>query len=134
MAIAEFAFNNKVHTVTKMSLFKANYRREPRMGFDIRKKEKNEKAKEFMREMKERHEEARAALVKSQEKIKRQVDRNRKETEEYRVNNKILISTKDFSMKLMKRAMKKLIEKFIKLYVVRKIVSENVVELKLLAL
>ena len=25
------------------------------MGFDIRKKEKNEKAKEFVREMKERH-------------------------------------------------------------------------------
>jgi len=39
------------------------------MGFDIRKKGKNEKAKEFAREMKERHEEARAALVRSQEEI-----------------------------------------------------------------
>ena len=66
--MAEFAFNNKVHTTTKMSPFKANYGREPRMGFDIR---KNEKVEEFVREMKERHEEARAALVRSQEKIKR---------------------------------------------------------------
>ena len=85
------------------------------MGFDIRKKGKNEKVKEFVKEMKERHEEARAVLVKSQEKIKRQVDRNRKEAEEYRVGDKVLISTKDFSTELMKRVMKKLTEKFIRL-------------------
>ncbi len=58
LATAEFAFNNKVHTVTKMSPFQVNYGREPRMGFDIRKRER-------MRKMKERHEEARVALVKS---------------------------------------------------------------------
>jgi len=131
---AEFAFNNKVHTATKMSLFQANYGREPKMGFDIRKKEKNEKVEEFVKEMKERHEEARAALVKSQEEMKRQADRSRKEAEEYRVGDKVLISMKDFSMELRKRAMKKLIEKFIEPYVVRKIVSENVVELELPAL
>ena len=51
--------------------------------------------------------------------------------EEYRVDNKVLISTKDFSMELMKRATKKLTEKFIRPYVVRKIVSENAVELEL---
>ena len=101
------------------------------MGFDIRKKRKNEKAKEFAREMKERHEEARAALVRSQEEIKRQADRNRKEAEEYKVGDRVLISTKDFSMELMKRAMKKLMEKFIRPYVIKKIVSKNVVELKL---
>ena len=102
------------------------------MSFDIRKKGKNEKAEEFAREMKERHEEARAALVRLQEEMKRQVDRNRKEVEEYRVGDRVLISIKDFSMELMKRVMKKLMEKFIGLYVVKKIVSENVVELELL--
>ena len=71
LTTAEFAFNNKVHTVTKMSPFQVNYRREPRMGFNIRKKGKNEKAEEFVKEMKKRHEEARAALVKSQEEMKR---------------------------------------------------------------
>ena len=35
------------------------------MGFDIRKKGKNEKVEEFVKEMKERHEEAKAVLVKS---------------------------------------------------------------------
>ena len=93
MATSEFAFNNKVHTATKSLSFQINYGREPKMGFDIRKKGKNEKAEEFAREIKERHEEARAALVKSQEKMKRQTDRSRKEAEEYRVGDKILIST-----------------------------------------
>ena len=65
--------------------------------------------------------------------MKRQADRSRKETEEYRVDNKVLISTKDFSIELMKRAMKKLMGKFIGPYVVKKIVSENMVELELLA-
>ena len=128
LAIAEFAFNNKVHTATKSSLFQINYGRKLRMGFDIRKKGKNEKAEEFARKMKERHEETRAALVKSQEEMKRQADRSRKEVEKYRVGDKVLISTKDFSIELIKRATKKLIEKFIGLYVVKKIVSENAIE------
>ena len=131
LARAEFIFNNKVHTATKMLLFQVNYGREPRIGFDIRKKGKNEKVEEFVKEMKERHEEAKAVLVKSQEEMKRQADRSRKEVEEYRVGDKVLISTKDFSVELMKRVTKKLTEKFIEPYVVKKIVSENAVELEL---
>ena len=65
--------------------------------------------------------------------MKRQADRSRKETEEYRVGDKILISMKDFLMELIKRVTKKLTEKFIGPYVIRKIVSKNAVELELLA-
>ena len=77
-----------------MSLFKENYRREPKMDFNIRKKRKNKKAEEFVREIKERHEKARVALVKLQEEIKKQVNRNKKEVEKYKVEDKVLISTK----------------------------------------
>jgi len=35
---AEFVVNNKIHTTTKVLPFIANYRRNPRMGRDIRKK------------------------------------------------------------------------------------------------
>ena len=71
MAIAEFAFNNKVHTAIKSIPFQVNYGREPRIGFDIRKKGKNKKAEEFAREIKERHEETRATLVRSQKEMKK---------------------------------------------------------------
>ena len=71
LATAEFAFNNKVYTMTKSSLFQVNYGRELRIGFDIRKKGKNKKAEEFAREMKEKHKEARVALTKSQKEMKR---------------------------------------------------------------
>jgi len=130
LAIAEFAFNNKVYAATKSSPFKINYKREPRMDFDIRKKGKNVKTKEFVKEMKDRYEEAKVALIKSQE-MKRQADRNRKEAEEYKVGDKVLINTKDFSMELIKRTTKKLTEEYIGPYVVKKIISENAVELKL---
>jgi len=134
LATAEFAFNNKVHIATKSSLFKVNYEREPRVGFDIRKKEKHVKAEEFAKEMKDRHEKVKAALVKSQEKMKRYADKNRKEVEKYKVGDKVLISIKDFLMKLIKRVIEKLMEKYIGPYVVKKIVSENAVELELLVL
>ena len=131
MATTEFAFNNKVHTVTKSSPFKVNYRRKPKIGFDIRIKGKYVKAKEFVKKMKNGHEEAKAALIKSQEEMKRYVDRDRKEAEEYKVGDKVLIGTKDFPMELMKRETKKLTEKYIRPYMVKKIILENAVELEL---
>ena len=44
--------NNKIYLTTKVSLFMANYRREVRIGGDIWKKEKVEKAMEFVERMK----------------------------------------------------------------------------------
>ena len=81
LAIAEFVVNNKVHTATKVSPFMANYGREMRMGGDIRKKGKVENVMEFVERMKKVHAEAEVALRKTQKKMKRYVDRGRKETE-----------------------------------------------------
>jgi len=74
LASAEFAVNNKAHTATKVSPFMANYGRELRMGGDIRKKGKVESAMEFVEKMKKVHEEAGAALKKTQEEMKRYAD------------------------------------------------------------
>ena len=58
LATAEFTYNNKVQTSTKVLPFKANNGQDLCMGFKIRKKEKFEKAEEFVTRMKEIHEEA----------------------------------------------------------------------------
>jgi len=52
LGTAEFAYNNKVHTGTKVSPFKANSGQEPRMGFEMRKKGKHEGAEKFAERMK----------------------------------------------------------------------------------
>ena len=52
LASVEFAVNNKVYLVMKVSPFMANYGRKLRMGADIRKKEKVEKVMEFAERMK----------------------------------------------------------------------------------
>ena len=52
------------------------------------------KAEEFVKKMKEMHEEEKAALKKSQEEI---VNRNRKKAVEYKVGDRILLSMKDLT-------------------------------------
>jgi len=52
------------------------------MGGDIRKKRKVESTTEFVERMKKVHEEAEAALKKTQEEMKRYTDHSRRETEE----------------------------------------------------
>jgi len=58
LGTAELTYNNKVNTSTKVSPFRANSGRDPRMGFELRKKGKNEGAKAFAKRMKEVQEEA----------------------------------------------------------------------------
>jgi len=65
LALAEFTVNNKIHSTTKVSLFMANYRREVRIGGDIRKKGKVESVAEFVERMKKVHKEAGVALKKT---------------------------------------------------------------------
>jgi len=51
LGITEFAYNNKVHTGTRVSPFKANLEQDPRMGFEMRKKVKYEGAEKFAEKM-----------------------------------------------------------------------------------
>ena len=53
----------------------ANYRRELRMGADIRRKEKVKKVTKFIKRIKKVQEKAGEALKKTQEDMKKQADR-----------------------------------------------------------
>ena len=53
------------------------------------------KNKEFVKKMKKMHKQIKVTLKKLQEKIKIYIDRNRKETVEYKVEDRVLLSTKD---------------------------------------
>jgi len=131
LGTAEFAHNNKVNTSTKVSPFRANSGRDPRMGFKMRKQGKLEGAKEFTERMKEIQEEAQAVLKKAQEEMKKQADRKRGEVEEYRVGDLVLLSTKDLKWQIEGRRIEKLTERFVGPYKIKRVISTNVVELEL---
>ena len=84
LGMAEFAYNNKAHSSTRTSPFKANYGQDPRMGFEGRKKGRYAGAEKFIEKMKEIQEEAKAALGKTQADMKKYADKKRSDVEEYK--------------------------------------------------
>jgi len=131
LGMAEFTYNNKAHLSTKTLPFKANYGQDPRMGFEVRKKGKYEGAEKFVVKMKEIQKEAKAALGKAQEEMKKYVDRKRAEVDEYKVGDLVMLSTKDLKYQMMGRRTEKLMERFVGPYKIKKIISLNTVELEL---
>jgi len=131
LGTAESAYNNKAHSSTKMLPFKANYRQDPRMGFEMRKKGKYKRAEKFVTKMKEIQEEAKAALGKAQEEMKKYADRKRGEANKYKVGDLVMLSTKDLKYQMTGRRTEKLMKRFVSPYKVKKIISANAVELEL---
>jgi len=83
---AEFAYNNKVYTAMQISLFEANSRQNPRIGFKMRKKGKYAEAERIK---------AKVALIKAQGDMKKYADRKKGKEKEYWVDDFIMLSTKD---------------------------------------
>ena len=123
MATAEFTFNNKIHTAIKSSLFKTNYGWKLRISFEIRKKKKYTKTEKLVKEMKKIHKKVKVVLKKLQKEIKKYMDKNRKEAVKYRMGDKMLLSIKDLMWQMRNMETKKLTEKLLELYKIKKIIS-----------
>ena len=128
LALAEFAYNNKVHTSTRVSPFFANYGYHPRMGFEPRRQTKVEEAGEFAERMRKIHEETKAALSKAQEAMKRYADIERSEAPKYKIGDKVMIVTSNLSLN---RPSRKLAERAIGPYPIIEIFPPNAVKVKL---
>jgi len=120
-----------MHTGTKVSPFEANSGQNPRMGFELRKKGRYEGARKFTERMKKVQEEAKAALTKAQEDMKKYADRHKSEAVEYKVGDLVLLSTKDLKWQMIGRCSEKLTERFVGPYKVKTIISNSAVELEL---
>jgi len=130
LGTAEFAYNNKAHSSTQTSPFKANYGQDPRMGFEGRKKGKYKGVEKFIKKMKEIQEKAKAVLGKVQEDMKKYADRKRAEVDEYKVGDLVMLSTKDLKYQMVGRRTEKLMKRFVAPYKVQKIISLNAVKLE----
>jgi len=127
--MAEFAYNNKAHTGTKVSPFEANSGQNPRMRFKLRKKGKFKGVEKFVKRMKEVQEEAKAALGKAHEDMRRYANRHRAEAVGYKVRDLVLLSTKDLKWQIVGQSPEKLVKQFVGPYKIKAIISSNVVEL-----
>jgi len=131
LEIAEFAYNNKAYSSTKILLFKVNYKQDSRMEFTVKKKRKYKRAEKFVIKMKKVQEKAKVVLEKVQKEIKKYTNKKRGEIDEYKVGDLVMLSTKNLRYQMIGRRIKKLTERFIGLYKVKKIVLANTVELEL---
>jgi len=122
---------NKIHTAKKILPFKANYGQNPRIGFKGRRKGKYETAEKFVERMKKIQKKAKAALGKAQEEMKKFANRRQREEEEYRVEDLVLLNTKDLKWQMKERRSEKLTEHFVNPYKVKGIVFSNAIELEL---
>ena len=70
-------------------------------------------------------------LEKAQEKIKKFADRIQGEREEYKVEDLVLLSTKDLKQQIKGKRLKKLTKYFVGPYKIKRIISSNAIELEL---
>jgi len=101
------------------------------MGFEGRRKEKYRMAGKFIEKIRKIQEKAKVILGKAQEEIKKFTDRKQEEKEEYKVENLVLLSTKDLKWQMKERRLEKLTKYFVGLYKVKGIISSNIIELEL---
>jgi len=69
-----------------------------------------------------------------QEEIKKNVDRKRGEADKYKVGDLVMLSTKDLKYQMVGKRTKKLTERFVGPYKIKRIVLPNTVELELPAI
>src|SRR6516164_10717971 len=126
--MAEFAYNNKVHTTTRVTPFYANYGFHPRMGFEPRREGRVEEVNEFTKRMTKIHEEAQAAMTRAQDAMKQHADRNRGETSIYRIGDKVMISSHNYNIN---RPLWKLAEKLMGPFEIVELYLPNAIKVKL---
>jgi len=78
------------------------------MEFKTKRKEKYKRAEKFVTKIKEIQKETKMVLEKAQEKIKKYTNRKRTEVNKYKVEDLIILSTKNLRYQIVKRKTKKL--------------------------
>ena len=101
------------------------------MELEGRRKRKYEVAEKFVERIKRIQEKAKVALEKAQEEMKKLANRRQGKGEEYKVEDLVLLSTKDLKWQMKGRRSEKLTEHFVGPYKVKGIISSNIIELEL---
>jgi len=110
LALAEFAINNRATSTTGQTPFFLNHGRHPRTGVTPKATDVPE-ADKFARDMKGAWEEAKAALDLVAETMKRQFDRSRRPSRNYKIGDMVWLETTNIAIKGAAETSKKLQDK-----------------------
>jgi len=105
---AEFAYNDRVHSATKVTPFFADMGRHPYKGTAPKEKSSNPSAQEFADNMRKVRDEVGSALKKAAEDMTRYYDKKHNESREYKVGDKVWLEGINITTS---RPMKKLDDK-----------------------
>jgi hypothetical protein len=127
--LAEFQYNNHVHSATQQTPFMLDSGRHPRMGFEPHQADSRmETVNEFKDRMDSTLAEARSALAKAKEDMARYYNQRRVPAPEYQVGDKVFLDASDIRTT---RPSQKLAHRYLGPYVVQRRVGRNAYRLRL---
>src|SRR5258705_8060147 len=126
LLLAEFAYNNKVHTATRRTLFELDTGQHPCLGVEPTRTSTIEAVDAFARQLDRTQEEVKAALEWAADDMKWYYDRNCQAAPEYKVGDKAWLSLQNYSSD---HPMKKLDHKWAGPFTITKVISPAAIKL-----
>jgi hypothetical protein len=93
--MAEFQYNNHVHSAMQTIPFMVNHRRLPRMGFELHEASKVEAVNDFVMQMKGALEEAHVALTKAKDDMVQYYNHQPTPAPHYNISNCVFLDVSD---------------------------------------
>src|SRR3979490_1428188 len=128
ISLAEFAYNNRIHSATQTSPFMLDNGQDPRLGLEPTQETRLEALDEFTTCMETATNEARSALSKAADDMARFYDLHHQAAPTYKIGDKVWLHAQNITTTC---PMKKSDHKWLGPYVVNKVVSQNVYGLQL---
>src|SRR5882672_2249324 len=128
LAIAEFAYNDRIHASMRSSPFMMDTGQNPRLGIEPLRESHLETLNDFASQMDPATKEAHSALSWAADDMAHFYDTHRREAPLYAVGDKVWLNGQNITMT---RPMKKLDHKWLGPYPVEKVISQSTYRLKL---
>src|SRR5882724_3049348 len=128
LSIAEFAYNNRVHTSMHSSPFILDTGQHPRLGVEPLRESRLETLNHFASRMEKATEEVCSALTRAADDMAQFYDAHRREAPLYEVGDKVWLNGHNITMT---RLTKKLDHKWLGPYPIKKVISWSTYQLKL---
>src|SRR5882724_601904 len=128
LAIAEFSYNDWIHASTRLSPFMMDTGQNPRLGIEPLRESRLETLNDFTSWMEAATKEAHSALSQAADDMAHFYDAHRRDAPLYTVRDKVWLNGQNITTTCL---MKKLDHKWLGLYPVDKVISQNAYRLKL---